>query len=56
MGYSPRVAKSWTRLSDFTFTFTFICGGTEVKNPANAGDAGDIGSLPGVRKISWRRK
>ena len=20
-GYSPRVAKSWTRLSDFTFTF-----------------------------------
>ena len=23
MGYSPRVAKSWTCLSDFTFTFTF---------------------------------
>ena len=23
VGYSPRVAKSWTRLSDFTFTFTF---------------------------------
>ena len=24
MGYSPRVSKSWTRLSDFTFTFTFV--------------------------------
>ena len=24
MGYSPRVAKSRTRLSDFTFTFTFL--------------------------------
>ena len=23
VGYSPRVAKSWTRLSDFTFTFHF---------------------------------
>ena len=22
VGYSPRVAKSWTQLSDFTFTFT----------------------------------
>ena len=22
MGYSARVAKSWTRLSDFTFTYT----------------------------------
>ena len=24
MGYSPWVAKSWTRLSDFTFTFS-VC-------------------------------
>ena len=24
MGYSPRVAKSRSRLSDFTFTFTFV--------------------------------
>ena len=24
MGYSPRVAKSRTRLSDFTFTFTLL--------------------------------
>ena len=23
VGYSPRVTKSWTQLSDFTFTFTF---------------------------------
>ena len=27
-----------------------------VKNlPANAGDAGDMGSIPWVRKIPWRR-
>ena len=26
------------------------------KEPAcNAGDAGDMGSIPGVRKIPWRR-
>ena len=24
VGYSPQVAKSWTQLSDFTFTFTFM--------------------------------
>ena len=24
VGYSPWVAKSWTRLSDFTFTFTTV--------------------------------
>ena len=23
MGYSPRVSKSWTRLSGFTFTFSY---------------------------------
>ena len=28
-----------------------------VKNPlANARDTGDVGSIPGVRKIPWRRK
>ena len=28
-----------------------------VKNlPANAGDAGDVGSIPGFGKIPWRRK
>ena len=28
-----------------------------VKNlPANAGDAGDTGLIPGVRKIPWRRE
>ena len=28
-----------------------------VKNlPANAGDARDMGSIPGVGKIPWRRK
>ena len=33
-------------------------GGTVVKNlPASAGDAGDVGSIPGlVRKVLWRRK
>ena len=28
MGYSPRVAKSQTRLSDFTFTFMHLQQGT----------------------------
>ena len=32
-------------------------GGSEVKNsPSNGGDAGDMGLILGVRKISWRRK
>ena len=32
-------------------------GGTVVKNlPANAGDTGDVGSIPGSGKIPWRRK
>ena len=31
-------------------------GGSVVKNPpANAGDAGDVGSIPGSEKIAWRR-
>ena len=31
-------------------------GGSEVKNlPANAGDTGDEGLIPGVGKFSWRR-
>ena len=32
-------------------------GGSEVNNPpANAGDTGDMGLIPGVRKIPWKRK
>ena len=32
-------------------------GGPVVKNlPANAGDAGGAGSIPGLGKILWRRK
>ena len=32
-------------------------GGSIVKNlPANAGTTGDVGSIPGVGKIPWRRK
>ena len=32
-------------------------GGAAVKDPpAKAGDAGDLGSVPGWGKISWRRK
>ena len=43
-----RVAKSQTRLSDFTFTFTFQVA-LVVKNPhANAGDARDMGLIPGL--------
>ena len=58
-----RVTKSRTRLSDFTHSLTpsacndILCalGGvprcTVIKNPpANAGDAGEMGSIPG-----WRR-
>ena len=45
------VAKSRTRLSEFTFTLVdrgFFPGGSEVK--ASACNAGDLGSIP------WRRK
>ena len=32
-------------------------GSSAVKNlPANAGDAGDTGLIPGLGKIPWRRK
>ena len=32
-------------------------GGSGVKNPpANAGDSGDAGLIPGVKKLPWRRK
>ena len=41
------MAKSWTGLSDFTFTFTFP-GGSEVK--ASACNAGDLGSIPGLER------
>ena len=39
------VAKSWTQLSDFTFTLGFP-GSSEVK--ASASNAGDLGSIPGL--------
>ena len=42
------VAKSQTRLSDFTFFFKGCLGGASDKNPpANAGDIRDLGSIPG---------
>ena len=32
-------------------------GGSVVKNPpAKAGDSGDAGLIPGVKKLPWRRK
>ena len=32
-------------------------GGSWVKNPpAKVGDTGDVGLIPGVAKIPWRRK
>ena len=32
-------------------------GGSVVKNPpANAGDSGDTGSIPGSGRFPWRRK
>ena len=46
------VAKSRTRLSDFTSLQTVrwgFPGGSVVKNmPANAGDTGDPGTVPGL--------
>ena len=42
VGYSPRVAKSRTQLSDFTFTFL---GSSDSKEPAC--NAGAPGSIPG---------
>ena len=42
----PGVAKSWTRLSNFTFTFKVVAQlGKEFA--CSAGDAGDMGSIPG---------
>ena len=46
------VAKSWTRLSTLTFTFHTKNGASQVAPvvkdpPANAGDVGDMGSIPG---------
>ena len=53
------VAKSWTRLSDWTelmLWFDFL-GGTVVKNlPAKAGDTRDYWFNSWVRKIPWSRK
>ena len=32
-------------------------GGSVVKNlPANAGDTGDVGSIPGLGRFPWSRK
>ena len=46
------VAKSRTRLSDFTFTFKEtkgLPGGASGKESmCNAGDATDVGSIPGL--------
>ena len=49
------IAKSWIRLSDFTFTFSFfyIVRASQVSLgikilPANAGDTGEAGSIPGL--------
>ena len=52
LGYSPQVAKSWTRLSDFASHFTNrgkgFPGGSVAKNPL--ANAGDMSSFPGLRR------
>ena len=52
-GHGPCIAKSWTRLSDFTFTFTLIRfdfpGGSDGKESAY--NAGDPGSIPGLGRF-----
>ena len=55
MGYSPWVAKTQTRLSDFTFTLLnmgFLGGSGGKESACNAGDLGlspGLGSFPGGR-------
>ena len=44
------VAKSWTRLSDFTFTFP---GGSDGK--ASVYNEGDLGSIPGLGRFHGER-
>ena len=47
-------SKSYLALSKSTAGFP---GGTMVEDPpADAGDTGDAGSIPGVGKTHWRRK
>ena len=49
----PGVAKSWTGLSNFTFTFKVVAQvGKEFT--CNAGDAGDRGSIPGFNPTRGR--
>ena len=43
------VTKSWTRLSDFTFTFTYPSGSEDEESACNAGDPG---SIPGSGRSS----
>ena len=52
-----QVTKSRTRLSNFTFIFTFpgapgLPGSSDGKESAS--NAGDLGSIPGFMKIPWR--
>ena len=53
VGYSPGVAKSWTRLSDFTFTFYFHALEKEMATPSSVlawriPGMGEPGGLPSV--------
>ena len=53
-----RITKSWTclkRLSMLAFIY-LISGDSVVTNPpANAGDTGDVGSIPGLRRSPRER-
>ena len=52
---SPALAGGFFTTS--TIWETHITGGSVVKNqPANAGDTGDAGAVPGLGRSSWRRK
>ena len=46
------VAKSWTRLNDFDFLFSFPSGSVVKNLPASAGDTGDVGLTPGSGRSS----
>ena len=58
MGYSPWGHKelgTTERLThrDLTIVMGFPCGSAGKESPCNAGD---LGSIPGVGKIPWRRE
>ena len=53
LGHVPRITANSEYVECYTATEGFP-GGSMVKNPPAS--AGDVGSIPGSNKITWRRK